>query len=146
MITRQEILDCEPCYGWNNYDEFDEYTANTYLDSVGMAGRDAVTAREIADAKDVSSDDRVWILATVLANRSPEKAREFACDCAEQALSLIPAEKRDPRCIAAIEVARRFARGDATCEALAVQIEQLVKLLEDSASAPHHVQDADDRE
>ena len=49
---------------------------------------------------------------------SESRARLFACDCAERALDLFGGEV-DPRSHAAIEVSRRFARGEATHEELA---------------------------
>lgn len=47
--------------------------------------------------------------------------REWACDCAERALTREREAKRetDPRCWQAIEVARKFSRGEATKEELA---------------------------
>jgi len=48
---------------------------------------------------------------------SESRARLFACDCAERALDLFGGEV-DPRSREAIEVARRFARGEATLEEL----------------------------
>ena len=118
MIARTEILACRPCYALVDGD-LDEAKGHAYLDRVGMAGRDAVTAREIAVAELVSIENRLWILLKVLAARRPQLAREFACDCAEEALALVPEDKRDPRSIRAIEVSRRFARGTATEEELA---------------------------
>ena len=47
-----------------------------------------------------------------LGETTDENLRLFACDVAEDALRLI--EKPDPRSLAAIEVARRYAAGNAT--------------------------------
>lgn len=150
-ITRAEILACRPCHALDD-DVLDEARGNAYLDSVGMTGRESVTAQEIADAETVSLEYRVWILTAVLAARSPQQAREFACDCADSALASVPESERDPRSVQAIEVARRFARGDSTkaelaaawaaawdaawAAAWAAQLQQLVDRLETSGSHP----------
>jgi hypothetical protein len=45
--------------------------------------------------------------------------RLFACQCAANAMRLLPRKDRDPRSLAAIRVARAFANGEATPEELA---------------------------
>ena len=83
-----------------------------YFDKFG--GR--VSALDILNLNDISAEDRlqsVWreefIPAPIL--------HEFACVCAEYALTLI--DNPDPRSIKAVEVKRAWMRGEATDEALA---------------------------
>jgi hypothetical protein len=51
------------------------------------------------------------------AGASDRILRERACWCARQALALVP--EPDPRSLAAVEVAERYARGEATDAELA---------------------------
>jgi hypothetical protein len=72
-------------------------------------------AGEIVDERDkivVESATPVRVVGKL----TPRLLREFACDCAERALLRAREAGRepDPRSWAAIEVARRFARGEAT--------------------------------
>jgi len=57
--------------------------------------------------------DRIWLGITLL---DDPRRRLFACDCAERALSRERDAGRepDPRSWAAVEIARRYARGEAT--------------------------------
>jgi hypothetical protein len=61
----------------------------------------------------ISHEDRLWALYTLADDRI---LREHACWCARQALALIL--DPDPRSIAAVDVAERFARGEATTDEL----------------------------
>jgi hypothetical protein len=73
----------------------------------------------------VTADDKVVVrrarLAREVGRWTDQTAREFACDCAERALEREEGRGRtvDPRSWAAIEVARRHARGEATDDELA---------------------------
>lgn len=72
-----------------------------------------VIVEEEGDDKLVSSE-RTVLAGPVDASRV---LREFACDCAERALRIVEeraGRKPDPRSVAAIEVARRHIRGEAT--------------------------------
>ena len=78
-----------------------------------------ITAQQIADgyaAAGVFPDDAHWALCYA-AGASDRVLREHACWCARQALALVA--EPDPRSVAAIEVAERYARGEATAEELA---------------------------
>jgi len=73
------------------------------------AGRDALSATEIAKLN-IYPEDRLWALEALM--DSDATRRLWACDVAEAALALVG--DPDPRSVAAIEVARRYARGEAT--------------------------------
>ena len=80
--------------------------------------RERATLEQIIGCKKVPAEDRLWA-----ALKGPwlddRQRRLFACDCAERVLPIwekkYPGDKR-PR--QTIEVARRFARGEATNEEL----------------------------
>jgi hypothetical protein len=79
---------------------------------------DGLTPREVAGL-DIPAEDRLWALIfVVLDDRS---RRELACDCVERALERERAAGREPdaRSWAAVEVARRYARGEVTADELA---------------------------
>ena len=62
------------------------------------------------------SDWMLWLLAQTTLDQDDPRLRLMACDFAEAALIYVPAGEDRPR--QAIEVARRFAAGDATREEL----------------------------
>ena len=104
LVTYEEFLEFDPC--WLEYEGGAE-RIKAYFDRFG--GR--MSALDILDLDDVSAEDKLWsvlreefIPASIL--------HEFACVCAEYALSLI--ENPDPRSIKAIEVKRAWIRGEAT--------------------------------
>lgn len=72
----------------------------------------------LADGDKACGTERVTLAGPVDASRV---LREFACACAERALlrEREVGREPDPRSWAAIEVARRYARGEATVEELA---------------------------
>lgn len=65
----------------------------------------------------IPASDRAWLGIALLGERD---RRLFACDCAERQLERERAAGREPdaRSWAAVEVARRYARGEATSEEL----------------------------
>jgi len=64
---------------------------------------------------DVPSEDRLWVV--LREGVLPDKTlRLFGCWCADTSLAMTP--NPDPRSIAAVEVARRFALGEATRDEL----------------------------
>ena len=77
------------------------------------------------DGETVEADDKVVCrrvrLVREVGHWTERAAREFACDCAERALKREEERGRtvDPRSWAAIDVARRHARGEATDDELA---------------------------
>jgi hypothetical protein len=100
--TVADIMAAEPCSKYSK-----SYVA------VLWAGREALTAREIA-ALDIPAGDRLWAILSVCLN--DRSRRLFVCDCADDALARIA--EPDPRSVVAVAVARRFATGPATAAEL----------------------------
>ena len=105
-ITIDTILAADPC------DDYDRDRLEELFD-----GRAEFTARQVA-AADISAEDRLWVLIYVALN--DRQRRLFAADCAERALlrEREAGHEPDPRSWRAVEVARRFANGNATAEEL----------------------------
>lgn len=100
-VTVDQIMERHPCYTRARVVEL-------------WAGREALTALDVLDL-DISADHRLWAVLHV--QFLPERIlHEFACDQAEKALSLT--DNPDPRSVAAIEVKRRWIRGEATDDEL----------------------------
>ena len=70
-----------------------------------------VSALDILNLDNVSAEDRLWTVLREEFIPAPI-LHEFACVCAEYALTLI--ENPDPRSIKAVEVKRAWMRGEAT--------------------------------
>ena len=100
IITVENIMAASPCR---------EYSHKQVEDLVG----DGLEPREIA-ALNIPAEDRLWVLSYVVLD--DRRRRLLACDCAERALSRERAAGREPdeRSWTAIDVARRYARGEAT--------------------------------
>ena len=103
-VTYEEFLEFKPCW---LAEENGAERIKAYFDRFG--GR--MSALDILNLDDVSKVDKLWsvlreefIPASIL--------HEFACVCAEYALTLI--DNPDPRSINAIEVKRAWIRGEAT--------------------------------
>ena len=101
-VTYEEFLEFDPCWLECGVERME-----AYFDRFG--GK--VSALDILNLDDISAEDRlrsVWreefIPAPIL--------HEFACVCAEYALTLI--DDPDPRSIKAIEVKRAWLRGEVT--------------------------------
>ena len=108
-VTYEEFLEFKPCW---LAEENGAERIKAYFDRFG--GR--MSALDILNLDDVSEVDKLWsvlreefIPASIL--------HEFACVCAECALTLI--DNPDPRSIKAIEVKRAWLRSEATDEELA---------------------------
>ena len=95
LITPKLIRTKEPCYDPN------KYLSETY--SANLA--------EFLTITEIPATDRVWVAINFLNDKD---LRLFAVDCATRALARVP--NPDQRSLAAIEVARRFALGEATSE------------------------------
>ena len=105
-VTYEEFLKLDP--GWLYGEErikacFDRFEGK-------------VSALDILNLDNVSAEDRLWTVLREEFIPAPI-LHEFACVCAEYALTLI--DNPDPRSIKAIEVKRAWMRGEATDEALA---------------------------
>lgn len=108
-VTYEEFLKFEPC--WLE-EEGGAERIKAYFDRFG--GK--MSALDILNLDDVSAEDKLW--AVLREEFIPASIRhEFACVCAEYALSLI--ENPDPRSVNAIKVKRAWLRGEATEKELA---------------------------
>ena len=80
------------------------------MDSIARR-KERWTALDILELKEIPDEDKLWcVLREELIE--PEKLHEFACACAERALSRV--ENPDPRSIAAIAAKRAWLRGEIT--------------------------------
>ena len=79
------------------------------------AMRDRWTALDILRLDEVSADDRLWLVLREELVDAPI-LHEFACRCAERALSRV--HNPDPRSISAIETKRKWLRGECTDDEL----------------------------
>lgn len=107
-VTYEEFLDFDPC--WLD-EEGGAERIKAYFDRFGGS----MSALDILNLDDVSAADKLWSVLREEFIPAPI-LHEFACVCAEYALSLI--ENPDPRSIKAIEVKRAWMRGEATDEEL----------------------------
>ena len=108
-VTYDEFLKFEPC--WLNCDD-----GAAKLEEIGKR-QEQWTAMDVLNLPEdeVSAEDKLW---AVLRPEFIEKdiLHEFACRCAEEALSHI--ENPDPRSVAAIEAKRKWMRGEISDEEL----------------------------
>ena len=103
-VTYEEFLEFDPC--WLE-EEGGAERLKAYFDRFG--GR--MSALDILNLDDVDAEDKLWSVLREEFIPAPI-LREFACVCAECALTLI--DNPDPRSIKAIEVKRAWIRGEAT--------------------------------
>ena len=113
-ITIQDIQAKDPCYDPIKY--LPQDWSGTLLD--------------ILDIKDCSFDDRFWVVTHFLGDKFN---RLFAVYCARQAIALV--ENPDPRSLQAIEIAERFAFGQATKGELAAARAAAAAVARDAAWA-----------
>ena len=106
LVTYEEFLEFDPC--WLEYEGGAE-RIKAYFDRFG--GR--MSALDILNLDDVSAEDKLWSVLREEFIPAPI-IHEFACVCAEYAMSLI--DNPDPRSIKAIEVKRAWLRSEATGE------------------------------
>ena len=100
-ITYEEFLEFGPCY-------LDDPKEKALMDSIAQR-QDRWTALDILELEEIPDEDKLWcVLREELIE--PEKLHEFACRCAERALSRI--EHPDPRSVAAIEAKRAWMKGE----------------------------------
>ena len=106
-VTYEQFLTFKPCW---------LYDTNTEKQLQEIGSRKAEwTAIDVLNLDEVSEVSRLW---AVLREEfiDAQILHEFACRCAEQALSLI--DNSDPRSIKAIAVKRKWIAGKATDRAL----------------------------
>jgi hypothetical protein len=87
----------------------------SYEELAKLIPSEGLTPLQVVKNTTILVDDQYWMLVYA-SNATDRILREHACWCARQALSSI--ENPDPRSIQAIEVAEKFARGEATLEEL----------------------------
>ena len=106
-LTVEKVFETDPCESWTR-ERIEALIAPRKYVLHGTALRDSR----------VPIDDRIWLGIALL---DDPRRRLFACDCAERALGRErdAGHEPDPRSWAAVEVARRYARGEATDEELA---------------------------
>lgn len=108
-VTFSEFLELEPC--WLD-DERGRRRLRYYARKLGGSA----DALEILALRRIPAEDRLWAVLREKFIPTPI-LHEFACRCAEDALSRI--DNPDPRSINAIVVKRRWIAGEATDEELA---------------------------
>lgn len=98
-ITAKEILECRPC--WQE-------------DRVRKAVGRGKTPLQIANARGVSVDDRLWVLTRVLARRNPTALIHWAAGCVQDVVGFSDVD--EAMCAVSIAVASRFAAAsDSDC-------------------------------
>ena len=108
-VTLDEFLSFKPC--WLD-DEQGRRRLRYYARKLGRSA----DALEILTLRRIPADERLWAVLREEFIPAPI-LHEFACRCAEDALSRI--DNPDPRSIHAIAVKRRWIAGEATDEELA---------------------------
>ena len=100
-ITYAEFLEFGPCY-------LRDPEKKALMDSIAQRN-ERWTALDILELKEIPDEDKLWaVLREDLIE--PEKLHEFACVCAERALSRV--EHPDPRSVEAIKAKRAWMKGE----------------------------------
>ena len=107
-ITYEQFLEFDPCY---LYDP----EKKALMESIAQR-REHWSAMDILELENIPAADRLWAVLREELIDAPI-LHEFACRCAERALSRV--ENPDPRSLRAIEIKRAWLRGKATDEELA---------------------------
>ena len=112
-IAYEDFVSFNPC--WLTEDE----ERNEHADQLAgyRAMRDEWSALDILRLDEVDAEDRLWLVLREELIDAPI-LHEFACRCAERALSRI--DKPDERSIAAIEAKRKWLRGEISDDEMAV--------------------------
>ena len=106
-ITYEQFLKFDPCY-------LDDPKKKALMESIAQR-RERWSALDILELSEIPAEDRLWAVLREALIDAP-LLHEFACRCAERALSR--AKTPDPRSLRAIEVKRAWLRGEATDEEL----------------------------
>ena len=108
-ITYAEFLDFDPCY-------LGDPDRKALMDSIAQR-QERWTALDILELEEIPDKDKLWcVLREELID--PKTLHEFACVCAERALSRV--ENPDPRSVAVIAAKRAWMRGEITDKELDV--------------------------
>ena len=126
-ITYEQFLEFDPCY---LYDP----EKKALMESIAQR-REHWSAMDILELENIPAADRLWAVLREELIDAP-LLHEFACRCAERALSRI--ENPDPRSLRAIEVKRTWLRGEATDEELAAAQDAALAAAQDAALAARH--------
>ena len=106
-ITYEEFLEFDPCY-------LDDPKEKALMDSIAQRN-ERWTALDILGLEEIPDEDKLWcVLREELIDE--QKLHEFACVCAERALSRVG--NPDSRSVAAIGAKRAWMRGEITDEEL----------------------------
>jgi hypothetical protein len=101
---------------WNRYEEM---VAQAAKECGAWAANNKVQSVSEAWAKLHRFDWMLWLADTKSISLDESKLRLFACDCAEEVLPFYQEKYLgDSRPLKAVEIARRFAKGETTKEAL----------------------------
>lgn len=106
-ITYEQFLEFDPCY---LYDP----EKKALMESIAQR-REHWSALDILELDEIPAEDRLWAVLWEALIDAP-LLHEFACRCAERALSRV--ENPDPRSVRVIEVKRAWIRGEATDDEL----------------------------
>ena len=106
-ITYAEFLEFEPCY-------LEDPDKKVLMDSIAQR-QERWSALDVLDLSEIPAKDRIWAVCHEELIDAPI-LHEFACRCAERALSRI--DDPDPRSLKAIEVKRKWLRGEVNDEEL----------------------------
>ena len=126
-ITYEQFLEFDPCY---LYDP----EKKALMESIAQR-REHWSAMDILELENIPAADRLWAVLREELIDAPI-LHEFACRCAERALSRI--ENPDPRSLRAIEIKRAWLRGKATDEELAAAQDAALAAAQDAALAARH--------
>lgn len=107
-ISYEQFLQFNPCY---LYDP----NKKKLMDAIA-ARREHWSALDILELSEIPAEDRLWVVLREELIDAPQ-LHEFACRCAERALSRV--KTPDPRSLRAIEVKRAWIRGEVTDDELA---------------------------
>jgi hypothetical protein len=99
-LTFESIMAMKPCW--------EEEDVEAYF-----AGREYIDLETTLRDDSLLHSDRIWLAVELMDDRA---RRLFACDCAERAIKYVPEGEERPR--QAVEVARRYANGEATSDEL----------------------------
>lgn len=116
-ITYEDFVSFSPC--WLTYEE--ERKEHEEQLARYRAMRDEWSAIDILRLDDVNAEDRMWLVLREELIDAPI-LHEFACRCAERALSRI--DKPDERSIAAIEAKRKWLSGEIPEEAMDAALDE----------------------
>ena len=116
-ITYEDFVSFKPC--WLT----DEEERDKHADQLAgyRAMRDEWSALDILRLDEVDAEDRMWLVLREELIDAPI-LHEFACQCAERALSRIG--KPDERSVAAIEAKRKWMRGEIPEEAMDAALDE----------------------